>query len=196
MQAFVIKVQVFILICLMLFVVINLERSEVEASQQVVLRANYTNFTSNIQEELRCLAENIYFEARSEPKEGMIAVAFVTMNRVNSVYYPDSICGVVKQKIRRTCQFSWYCESRPYHISTHKLLDHETNQLYADILRLSIAFYINYENMKDPTRGALFYHADYVNPRWRNVQKTTQIGRHIFYMDKGKGNEQRKQYDI
>lgn len=195
MQAFVIKVQVFILICLMIFAVIHLRKIDARADINIA-QASYTNFTSNIQEELRCMAENIYFEARSEPVEGMLAVAFVTMNRVNSDNYPNSICGVVKQKIRKTCQFSWYCESRPHYISTNRLLDHRTNDLYADIMRLTISFYLNHEHMKDPTGGALFYHADYVNPRWRNVYKTTQIGRHIFYMDKGKANEQRKQYNI
>jgi spore germination cell wall hydrolase CwlJ-like protein len=196
MQALFIKVQIFILICLMTFTAFQFKKLNAEASTQNVIRASYTNFTSDIKEELRCLAENIYFEARNEPVEGMLAVAFVTMNRVESPNYPNTICGVVKQKIRTTCQFSWYCESTPHHISTNRLLTSDTNRVYNEILKLSIMFYANYENMNDLTKGALFYHADYVNPRWRNVQKTTQIGRHIFYEDKGKANEQRKQYNI
>ena len=40
--------------------------------------------------------------------------------------------------------------------------------------------YANYEKMHDMTQGALFYHADYVNPRWK-LERTTVIGRHIFY---------------
>jgi spore germination cell wall hydrolase CwlJ-like protein len=196
MQALFIKVQIFILICLMTFTAFQFKKLNAEASTQNVIRASYTNFTSDIKEELRCLAENIYFEARNEPVEGMLAVAFVTMNRVESPNYPNTICGVVKQKIRTTCQFSWYCESTPHHISTNRLLTSDTNRVYNEILKLSIMFYANYENMNDLTKGALFYHADYVNPRWRNVQKTTKIGRHIFYEDKGKANEQRKQYNI
>lgn len=196
MQALFIKVQIFVLICLMIFTSIQFKKLNAEASTQNVIKASYTNFTSDIKEELRCLAENIYFEARNEPVEGMLAVAFVTMNRVESPNYPNTICGVVKQKIRTTCQFSWYCESTPHHISTNRLLTSDTNRVYNEILKLSIMFYANYENMNDLTKGALFYHADYVNPRWRNVQKTTQIGRHIFYEDKGKANEQRKQYNI
>ena len=35
-------------------------------------------------EELYCLANNIYFESRNQPKLGRIAVGQVTMNRVNS----------------------------------------------------------------------------------------------------------------
>lgn len=180
----------------MIFTAFQFKKLNAEAATQTVIKASYTTFTSDIKEELRCLAENIYFEARNEPVEGMLAVAFVTMNRVESPNYPNTICGVVKQKIRRTCQFSWYCESTPHHISTNRLLTSDTNQVYNEILRLSIMFYANYENMNDLTKGALFYHADYVNPRWRNVQKTTKIGRHIFYEDKGKADEQRKQYNI
>lgn len=196
MQALFIKVQIFVLICLMIFTSIQFKKLNAEAATQIPLQISYTSFTREVQEELRCLAENIYFEARNEPVEGMLAVAFVTMNRVESANYPNSICGVVKQKIRRTCQFSWYCESTPHHISTNRLLTSDTNRVYNEILKLSIMFYANYENMNDLTKGALFYHADYVNPRWRNVQKTTQIGRHIFYEDKGKANEQRQQYNI
>ena len=44
-----------------------------------------------------CLAQNIYFEARSESQAGMIAVAQVTMNRVKHPRYPNTVCEVVKQ---------------------------------------------------------------------------------------------------
>ena len=50
-----------------------------------------------------CLACNLYFEARGEEKTGIVAVAMVTLNRVNSFEYPNSICKVVWQK----WQFSW-----------------------------------------------------------------------------------------
>jgi hypothetical protein len=52
---------------------------------------------------------------------------------------------------------------------------------YNEIVKVAINFYVNYEKLEDPTRGALFYHADYVSPNWKNLQKVTQIGRHIFY---------------
>ena len=37
------------------------------------------------QRQLSCLARNIYFEAGSEPFEGKVAVAQVTLNRADSV---------------------------------------------------------------------------------------------------------------
>ena len=50
---------------------------------------------------------------------------------------------------------------------------------------MAVYVYANYENLKDITKGALYYHADYVNPRWK-LEKTTVIGRHIFYKESGK----------
>ena len=75
-------------------------------------------------DELNCLAMNIYHEARGESETGRLAVANVTMNRVNHYKYPDTICGVVQQGIhytnwkgnlmpkRHKCQFSWYCDGK------------------------------------------------------------------------------------
>jgi spore germination cell wall hydrolase CwlJ-like protein len=59
--------------------------------------------------------------------------------------------------------------------------------LYNDIRELAVSVYINYERMIDPSNGALFYHADYVNPGWRNMKTTAIVGRHIFYNRTGKG---------
>ena len=55
------------------------------------------------------------------------------------------------------------------------------NSLYNDIRNIAIYVYANYDLLTDPTHGALFYHADYVNPKWKNMEKTAVIGRHIFY---------------
>jgi hypothetical protein len=63
-------------------------------------------------------------------------------------------------------------------------LTNSNNSLYNDIRNLAIYVYANYELLNDPTNGALFYHADYVRPGWRNMEKTAVIGRHIFYIRK------------
>ena len=64
--------------------------------------------------EKNCLARAIYFEARSEPEAGQIAVANVILNRVKSKRYPDSICGVVYDGAHRlnSCQFSFACDGK------------------------------------------------------------------------------------
>ena len=141
------------------------------------------HLTSDAKREIACLAENIYFEAAHEPEAGQLAVAFVTMNRVNSGKFADTICGVVKQKIGSTCQFSWWCETKPYVMSTNQVLTKTNNQLYNRIQDMAVNFYLNHERMKDPSKGAFYYHADYVNPGWK-LPKNIQIGRHIFYGEK------------
>jgi len=146
------------------------------------IKIDYVQLTKEAQQEIDCLAENIYYEAAHEPYDGRVAVALVTLNRVNDPRYPNNICGVVKQKARIvkigdsrvTCQFSWYCEKNKRIGDFNKYRQAEEIALYV---------YANYEQIKDFTNGALFYHADYVNPRWKKLVKTTTIGRHIFYKE-------------
>src|SRR5436305_42680 len=63
----------------------------------------------------KCLANAVYFEARSEPVRGQIAVAQVVMNRAFSGYYPNDVCGVVYQNAHRhlACQFTFACDGIP-----------------------------------------------------------------------------------
>jgi len=154
------------------------------------LVAEFNDLTKSTQKEIECLANNIYFESAHEPEKGQIAVAFVTLNRVNSNLWPNTICEVVLEKGKNplsgktVCQFSWYCEERPKAMWQSRYLTKTDNRLYNEIRDLAVKVYLNYENMKDPTYGAVFYHADYVSPGWRNVTKTNVIGRHIFYVRK------------
>ena len=126
--------------------------------------------------QLECLANNIYWEAASEPFEGKVAVAQVTMNRVESGRFADSVCGVVYQKNviyeKVICQFSWVCET------THK-----TRPVYQPLWAESelVAKKVLLENFRLPgLKEALYYHADYVSPGWKKP-KIDKIGRHIFY---------------
>lgn len=150
----------------------------------VPLKVQYNNLNASAKKQVECLADNIFFESAHEPTEGKVAVAFVTLNRVNSGHFPNNICGVVKQKTQNVCQFSWYCEERPYRLSYSKDLTGPQEKIYNEIVQIAVYVYTNYEKMKDPTNGALFYHADYVNPQWKNMTKTAVIGRHIFYIRK------------
>ena len=154
-----------------------------------LIQPKYTQLTPEAQRQVSCLASNIYFEARSEPVDGQIAVAFVTLNRVASKDFPDNICDVVKQKSRVerigdkriVCQFSWYCETKPKGQYYNMLLTNDTTKKYNDVLEVAIHVYANQEKLIDPTNGSLFYHADYVRPNWRNLDRHVIIGRHIFY---------------
>jgi len=137
---------------------------------------SYNSLSKPIQKQVDCLAENIYYEAKSEPREGQVAVALVTLNRLASGNYGEDVCGVVKQKTNGICQFSWVCQ--PFFAT--KSLTATNNSMYNDIRNLAVYVLMNYDNIGDVTKGATYYHADYVNPQW-GLPKTTQIGRHIFY---------------
>ena len=138
-----------------------------------VPRKLYSDFSNSQKREILCLADVIYHEARGEPYKGKLAVAFVTLNRLNDPRYPDSICKVVHQKIKNVCQFSWFCE-----IDKHRPGLRDT--MYKEVVDLATEIYIEYESMKDPTHGSLFFHNTLVKPRW-NYRRTIQIGNHVFY---------------
>ena len=122
-----------------------------------------------------CLAMNIYFEARNEPYEGKVAVSHVVLNRVASSRFPSSICGVIReggQKKKHACQFSWFCDG----------LEDIPKNRRAWKESVSIAKKVYDGKTKDPSRGAMWYHADYVSPDWRNdYPRLAKIGTHIFY---------------
>lgn len=126
--------------------------------------------------EEKCLAQAVYFEARSEPLEGQLAVAQVVLNRVLDSRYPTTICGVVFQgeAKRHKCQFSFACDGQsdaPRNQTawtTAKHVSHVALQGYWD----------------DLTADATHYHADYVMPYWGEIlEARVQHGRHIFYSD-------------
>ena len=148
--------------------------------------------------ELECMSMNIYFEAATESTAGKLAVAQVTINRVKSRHYPNTICGVVYEglhytaangkefPVRDRCQFSWYCDGKVDKISPtasgSKMWKQSEN----------IAKYILKNiDLLDITDGATHYQADYIeNPRWAIARhRTTQIDTHIFY-NKNKNKRQ------
>jgi spore germination cell wall hydrolase CwlJ-like protein len=141
------------------------------------------SLTSSAQKQVECLADNIFFEAAYEPREGQVAVAVVTFNRVNSHHFAKDICGVVKEKSTRVCQFSWYCQDRERAASYNKekYLTENQKEVYNNIYNLALYLYVNSNRIVDNTGGALYYHADYVKPNWRHLNRTVKIGRHIFY---------------
>lgn len=133
---------------------------------------------TQVENEVRCLALNIYFEARSELEQGQRAVGHVVLNRVANKQYPNTVCEVVQQggeEQRYRCQFSWWCDGRP---------DKPLNKkAWQNSIRLANSIY--YGHSKDPTDGALWYHAVYVNPYWSGtLTMVKKIGQHIFYQKK------------
>ena len=166
----------------MLFSAFILSMSMINVNLYRILpfKTTYYSLTNDVQKQVTCLADNIYFEAAHEPLDGKKAVAFVTINRVQTGNYADTICDVVHQKTGTTCQFSWYCDKS----FTDRRLTVRSTSLYNEIRELATNIVVNFEKMTDVTNGATYYHADYVRPGWK-LDKVDQIGRHIFYKRKG-----------
>jgi spore germination cell wall hydrolase CwlJ-like protein len=135
------------------------------------IKVEQTNRTVSHEDlDLFCLAKNIYHEAGVENELGMFAVAQVTINRVRNINYPDTICDVVMQP----GQFSW--TSNPDRRWTHPSgANWETSK--------RIARQVIKEGYRVPAlQSAIFYHADYSKPSWRNPNAVVaHVGSHIFY---------------
>jgi spore germination cell wall hydrolase CwlJ-like protein len=129
--------------------------------------------------EIACLAKAIYFEARGEPLAGQQYVARVVLNRVDSAYYPSTICDVVHQNdhMKNACQFSFVCDGIPERIS--------------EPLAFGIALRIARRNFRcdkscrdsaGPLSRSTHYHATSVAPYWADkLRRTGAVGQHVFY---------------
>jgi spore germination cell wall hydrolase CwlJ-like protein len=161
--------------------------------------------------ELRCLARNIFFESRGEPRAGKVAVGVVTLNRVEDPRFPNTVCGVVKQKtvIRKprqithtetigvgffrapevrtrtetvfdkkiVCQFSWVCEG------TRRI--RETDAAWTESVTIAQRLLTGeYSQYRTDMSNWLYFHANYVNPKWHNLKREARIGAHVFYVER------------
>lgn len=155
-------------------------QEESQRRQQQQIEAEIADI--QFQEQLQCMALNIYHEARSDSTLGQEAVGFVTMNRVYNSKYPDTICDVVYQAhvnskgqpIRNKCQFSWYCDGKS---------DVPKNQAKFEEAMHNAEWVMKYYGIeRDITDGAIMYHAYYSNPYWSlHYTRTSRIESHIFY---------------
>lgn len=128
-------------------------------------------------QDLNCLTKNIYYEARGEPLDGQYAVAEVTMNRVASKHYPNTVCEVVYQerfdviRKRNVSAFSW---------TELDITAPVDRKLWKRVWKVAEEVYD--EQAEPRVKGALFYHAKYIRPRWaRRKRRIAKIGKHIFY---------------
>lgn len=131
--------------------------------------------------QIQCLARNIYYEARGESWEGQMAVAKVTLNRVESELFPNTICGVVEEKYKvkgyTVCQFSWYCE--PW--NDRKLKLSQNNQSY----QVALDAILHKDIPTWMTEDVFWFHTKQVKPRWRKIhERVAIVDNHIFYKKK------------
>lgn len=118
--------------------------------------------------ELECLATGIYFEAKSEPLAGQLAVGQVIANRAQSGgRFPSTYCGVLFQR----GQFSFV------HGRSLPSVPRASRQWQSAV---AIARIVDQDLHESSVGNALFFHARYVSPRWR-LKRVTSIGNHVFY---------------
>jgi spore germination cell wall hydrolase CwlJ-like protein len=147
--------------------------------------------TSTInREELLCLSHNVYFESRGENSYGKLGVAHVTLNRVDSEHYPNTICDVVWQKNKSSktgrwvAMFSWTLDGKPDVVN----LDYPGNsQAWRDSVTVSALTMTGI--LADLTCGSThFYAHKLVDPHWSrstNYDKPCglpdgRVGNHTF----------------
>ena len=136
---------------------------------------SYNSLSKPTQRQVDCLAQNIYHEAGRETREGQIAVALVTLNRLASGNYANDICGVVNQKTNGICQFSWVCNPP----APVKYVSDRWND------SLEVATEVMYNGLRlpgDAMAEALYFHNTQVRPHW-GLERVAKIGNHIFYSD-------------
>lgn len=129
-----------------------------------------------VSKQYRCLAQAVYFEARSEPEVGMRAVAHVVLNRLRDDRYPNSVCGVVfqNQHLRHRCQFSFACDGLS-DTPRESLSWHRSLQVALEVLAGA---------SEDVTGASTHYHASYVEPFWAaQLKPTVRLGAHLFYQE-------------
>ena len=166
----------FLVLIAVVVTVTNTKLDTLKANNEVY-RQGFTSAAERTRQ-LDCLTRNVYYEAATEPFEGKVAVAQVTMNRLEDGRFGRDVCSVVYQKNiimeRVVCQFSWTCTG----VS-------QVKPIYSAHFRESeeVAKKVLLENFRLPgMTEAMYYHADYVNPSW-GKPKVTKIGRHIFYRE-------------
>ncbi len=158
---------VYLVIALLIGVLTNLQSYAQEKAYSI---NSFDASTVTSAHDLQCLAMNIYHEGRGEPSKGQAAIASVTMNRVRSKIYPNSVCAVVWQHK----QFSWtQIDSR------HLLIDDAVAWKQALVVA---QLFLNGATLTQ-VGNATHFHADYVKPYWIADNKLVgKIGKHYFYI--------------
>ena len=123
-------------------------------------------------DDLTCLTQAVYYEARGEPLEGQQGVAQVVMNRTHSARYPGSVCGVVFERSGGgTCQFTFACDGQ-----MDRLIQPTAWDKAKSVASQALGGFVY-----KPLETATHYHASWMTPYWApTLTRIEQIGGHIF----------------
>ncbi len=193
-KVFILVILLGVFFCIFYVFQSNIERvqkKEKNISLQMLLKEPKRKILPNEKNQIKCLATNIYFEARNQNLRAKVAVALTTLNRVRLRGFPSTICKVVKEgpvypykktlPLRNKCQFSWYCDGKSDEI---QLVNTKEREAWENCFRISQNLFLNHSKFSDFTNGATHYHADYVIPRWAtdvNILFLEKFGTHLFY---------------
>lgn len=127
-------------------------------------------------EEIRCVADAIYHEARGESDRGKIAVGYTILNRMATKGYPSTACGVVYQKnlVRgvKRCQFSWAC--------THKVRSKPQEKVYEQAMQVAEA--VLTRSVVNPIDDSIFFNVRGIKTNYgRAHNRRATIGGHDFF---------------
>ncbi len=152
----------------------NVYWQDAQRTRDLVRKTNLVAPARDTSRQMNCLAEAIYYEARSESIDGQKAVGEVILNRVKHKAFPNTICEVVYQGAERTtgCQFSFTCDG-----STAKL---PRGRHWQEAQK--IAAHMMLGASAPLTNRATHYHTVSVNPKWSStLRELRQYDTHIFY---------------
>lgn len=116
--------------------------------------------------ELKCLAESVYHEARGEPVQGQLAVAHVVLNRVNDPRFPDTVCAVINQR----GQFHWTASKR-------RIAEPQAWKRSKELAARAVSLY---QQGQDRSQGALFFQRSRKLARYHS-EHVARIGKHSFF---------------
>ena len=193
-KIFIVFILLFVFFCIFYIFRSKVERTkkkEETFSLQILLKKPEKKLTPDEKVQVKCLATNVYFEARNQSLKAKVAVALTTLNRMRLSNFPSTICKVVKEgpvypykkslPLRHKCQFSWYCDGKSDQIQFTNPIE---KKAWENCFRISENLYLKNSNFLDFTKGATHYHADYVTPRWvsdTNILFLEKFGTHLFY---------------
>lgn len=174
----------YLLLLFLLLAIITPDAGSGDVYDDIVYKVDHFNLTKKFErqakhlKEIDCLARNVYYESRGESWDGQLAVAMVTLNRVESERFPNTVCGVINQKYKVknqfVCQFSWRCE-----IWNNPNLKVSREHISYKVAEHAI---MNYTSIDLVTQDTLWFHATYVKPKWRKFkERVARIDTHIFY---------------
>lgn len=125
--------------------------------------------------DVKCLADNIWYEGANQSRFGWLAIGNTTLNRFRSGDFGYTLCEVVYQRTGKICQFTWTCSRQSPPTTDMEI------KLYTAVSYMAQGLIAG--RFKDNTDGALYYHTTSIRMPdfFKGLERITRIDDHIFY---------------